>query len=130
MNLTQLARKTLEMHFHNKKFELDEKTKKTYCKKQACFVTLTKKGNLRGCIGSLQATQSLWKDVQGNVLNAAFNDPSGVAMESIGFDFSQQQWAISRQYFDAAPFFMEGNAAWNNALENTVAFGNPNFPDN
>lgn len=75
MNLTQLARKTLEIHFHDKKFELDDKTKKAYCKKQACFVTLTKNGELRGCIGSLQAHQSLWKDVQDNILNAAFNDP-------------------------------------------------------
>ena len=53
MKLTELARKTLEGYFSEKKFIPDEKTKQTYSEKQACFVTLTKNGNLRGCIGSL-----------------------------------------------------------------------------
>lgn len=75
MNLTYLARKTLEAHFNNEKFEPDEETKQTYKKEQACFVTLTKNGDLRGCIGSLQAYQQLWKDVQSNAINAAFHDP-------------------------------------------------------
>lgn len=41
----------------------------------ATFVTLTQHGNLRGCIGSLEAWRPLAKDVQENALAAAFRDP-------------------------------------------------------
>jgi len=41
----------------------------------ATFVTLTKGGQLRGCIGSLQATRALGDDVAANALAAAFQDP-------------------------------------------------------
>ena len=41
----------------------------------ATFVTLTQQGNLRGCIGSLEAHRPLGLDVQQNALAAAFRDP-------------------------------------------------------
>lgn len=41
----------------------------------ATFVTLTQDGNLRGCIGSLEAYRPLIDDVQDNACNAAFRDP-------------------------------------------------------
>lgn len=41
----------------------------------ACFVTLTKKGDLRGCVGSIEAAQPLVLDVQDRSLAAAFGDP-------------------------------------------------------
>ena len=41
----------------------------------ATFVTLKKRGELRGCIGSLQATRALSDDVAHNALAAAFRDP-------------------------------------------------------
>lgn len=41
----------------------------------ACFVTLTQFGELRGCIGSLQARQSLLADVKSNAVSAALHDP-------------------------------------------------------
>lgn len=41
----------------------------------ACFVTLTKHGQLRGCIGSLEARQPLALDVRDNAIGAAFRDP-------------------------------------------------------
>lgn len=41
----------------------------------ASFVTLTLDGDLRGCIGSLQAHRPLLEDVQGNAVAAAFRDP-------------------------------------------------------
>lgn len=43
--------------------------------KGATFVTLTQQGQLRGCIGSLQAWRPLARDVQENALAAAFRDP-------------------------------------------------------
>jgi len=41
----------------------------------ATFVTLTQQGQLRGCIGSLQAHRPLAEDVRQNALSAAFRDP-------------------------------------------------------
>ncbi|MCX6750983.1 MAG: AmmeMemoRadiSam system protein A [Candidatus Pacearchaeota archaeon] len=74
LKLTELARKTLEYYFLGKKFIPDEYTKEIYKGKQACFVTLTINGNLRGCIGSLIPQKELWRDVQENVINAAIHD--------------------------------------------------------
>jgi AmmeMemoRadiSam system protein A len=41
----------------------------------ACFVTLTHKGRLRGCIGSIQARRPLLQDVKENAVAAALHDP-------------------------------------------------------
>jgi AmmeMemoRadiSam system protein B/AmmeMemoRadiSam system protein A len=41
----------------------------------ASFVTLTLDGDLRGCIGSLEAHRPLLEDVQNNAIAAAFRDP-------------------------------------------------------
>jgi AmmeMemoRadiSam system protein B/AmmeMemoRadiSam system protein A len=48
----------------------------------ATFVTLTKEGVLRGCIGSLQAARALAEDVAENALGAAFRDPRFPAMSA------------------------------------------------
>ena len=41
----------------------------------ACFVTLTQNGELRGCIGTLQAHRPLLADVKSNAVSAALRDP-------------------------------------------------------
>lgn len=41
----------------------------------ATFVTLTQNGELRGCIGSLEAHRPLLVDIKANALAAAFKDP-------------------------------------------------------
>lgn len=41
---------------------------------QAVFVTLNKRGQLRGCIGSLTATESIVDGVKRHAVNAAFHD--------------------------------------------------------
>jgi AmmeMemoRadiSam system protein A len=41
----------------------------------ACFVTLKREGELRGCIGSLEAHRSMVEDVAHNADGAAFSDP-------------------------------------------------------
>lgn len=41
----------------------------------AAFVTLEKQGQLRGCIGSVEAYRPLVEDVAENAWNAAFQDP-------------------------------------------------------
>lgn len=47
----------------------------------ACFVTLTLKGNLRGCIGSLEAHQPLYKDIIANAKFSAFSDSGFVPLQ-------------------------------------------------
>jgi AmmeMemoRadiSam system protein A len=42
---------------------------------RACFVTLRHGGELRGCVGSLEATRPLVEDVAENAFSAAFRDP-------------------------------------------------------
>lgn len=43
-------------------------------RKRACFVTLKKEGELRGCIGDIRAEKSLSECVRDNAINAAAND--------------------------------------------------------
>lgn len=72
--LLNLSRDALVKHLQGEKVKPSEEIRKKYSSKQACFVTLTKKGELRGCIGSLYAKQELWKDVIENSVNAGFRD--------------------------------------------------------
>jgi len=44
------------------------------CQDGASFVTLTRHGNLRGCIGTLEARQSLAEDVREHAIEAALDD--------------------------------------------------------
>ena len=47
----------------------------TFQEVRACFVTLHKSGELRGCIGSLEPHRTLQSDVIDNAWSAAFRDP-------------------------------------------------------
>lgn len=49
----------------------------------ACFVTLTQAGQLRGCIGTLEARRTLLADVKGNAVAAALNDPRFAPLRAI-----------------------------------------------
>jgi len=51
----------------------------------ACFVTLHKQGQLRGCIGSLEAYQPLINDVAEHAFAAAFNDTRFPALQQKEF---------------------------------------------
>lgn len=50
--------------------------------KGATFVTLTQRGQLRGCIGSLESWRPLRDDVEDNARNAAFRDPRFAPIEA------------------------------------------------
>ncbi len=75
--LIKFARNTLESYFKGEEPKVPEEIKEKYSEEKASFVTLTKRGNLRGCIGSLEVVKSrpLWEDIQKNVLNASLHDP-------------------------------------------------------
>ena len=71
-----------------------------------CFVTLQKAGNLRGCIGNIEATRSLIDGVKENAFNAAFKDPRFSPLEaselsSVNIEISVLSVPQSLQYHDA-----------------------------
>ncbi len=74
--LLRLARDTLELYLKEKKTpelnpkEVPEKLKNV----QGGFVTLHKKGNLRGCIGHIIPQEPLYKCIMDNAINAALHD--------------------------------------------------------
>ena len=73
--LLSLARDTIEEYVRNKK-TLEPTTSNPRLKeKKSSFVTLEKNGQLRGCIGHIQAVQELYLDVRDNAINAAVHDP-------------------------------------------------------
>ncbi|MEO0122968.1 MAG: AmmeMemoRadiSam system protein B [candidate division WOR-3 bacterium] len=73
--LKDIARKTIEAVVKGKKppefKELPEKLKEPY----GVFVTITKHGNLRGCIGHIIADEPLYKITQEMAKAAALHDP-------------------------------------------------------
>lgn len=74
--LLRLARSVIEEALDaGKKEAMPKDVSAAVQKKGGCFVTLHKKEALRGCIGTIEAVQSLIKGVQENALNAAFKDP-------------------------------------------------------
>ncbi|MBV6396031.1 MAG: hypothetical protein HFACDABA_01619 [Anaerolineales bacterium] len=74
--LLRLARQALELGVRGAKLprlEFDSLTP-SLRENGASFVTLTSHGNLRGCIGALEATQPLAEDVREHAIAAALND--------------------------------------------------------
>jgi AmmeMemoRadiSam system protein B/AmmeMemoRadiSam system protein A len=71
--LLSLARGVIEGELEGKRNEKPEAA--WLAQAGAAFVTLTKSGELRGCIGSLEAARPLGEDVAQNALGAAFRDP-------------------------------------------------------
>lgn len=73
--LLKIARQTIENALDNKKTEVPKNTPPKLLEIGACFVSLHETGQLRGCIGSLEAHEPLIKNVISNAYNAAFRDP-------------------------------------------------------
>lgn len=67
------ARNALNQHFQQAL--LPEPSHPALAAPGATFVTLTQHGQLRGCIGSLEAYRPLEQDVRANALAAALRDP-------------------------------------------------------
>jgi AmmeMemoRadiSam system protein A len=75
--LLNLARETIARHLRGEGLppvDLDALSE-SLTRDGASFVTLTKQGQLRGCIGSLEPRRPLVLDVCENALGAAFRDP-------------------------------------------------------
>jgi len=75
--LLRLARESIARHLRGEgPSPVDQGTlPKSLTRDGASFVTLTKHGGLRGCIGSLEPRRPLILDVRENAAAAAFHDP-------------------------------------------------------
>jgi len=75
--LLRLARDAMERGVRGEKLRpLDESTLSPHLREEGVsFVTLTISGQLRGCIGGLEARQSLAEDVRQHAVAAALEDP-------------------------------------------------------
>lgn len=62
--------------------------------KGACFVTLRENGEMRGCIGSLEAFESLADNLRRNAENAAFSDPAFPPLEADELAFTTVEVSI------------------------------------
>lgn len=74
----RLARKTIENYIRmGSIISLPEKLpKEMYAHRAGVFVSIKKEGRLRGCIGTLQASQpSIAEEILHNAISAAVNDP-------------------------------------------------------
>ncbi|HIJ55187.1 MAG TPA: AmmeMemoRadiSam system protein A [Deltaproteobacteria bacterium] len=74
--LLVLARTTIEAKLRSQDpVDKSEEISSPLQEKRGCFVTLHKRGVLRGCIGTIEPHKSLLKGVEENAINAAFGDP-------------------------------------------------------
>jgi AmmeMemoRadiSam system protein A len=73
--LLTLARQSLEACVMGKPTPKPENPPESVKPKQGCFVTLTKAGQLRGCIGYIEGIMPLYEAVIDNAKNAALSDP-------------------------------------------------------
>ncbi len=75
--LIQIARNAIasKLNFSTTEIQCTEKEMVELKKPGASFVTLTQYGDLRGCIGTLEAYRSLKDDIAANATASAFRDP-------------------------------------------------------
>jgi uncharacterized protein len=84
--LLKLARESIFSKINGKNLVVSDIIKEKFNEKGACFVTLTIDGNLRGCIGTLEAHEPLYIDVINNAVNAGFFDPRFTQLDSEEFN--------------------------------------------
>jgi len=73
--LLLLSRTTLETFIKHGKILKPVKKNGLFIEERGVFVTLNKRGSLRGCIGHIYPMESLEKSVISNTVNAAVKDP-------------------------------------------------------
>lgn len=75
----------------------------------ASFVTLNQRGQLRGCIGSLQAHRPLIQDIKANAVAAALHDPRFAPLTSLELDITTVEVSVLSA-MQPLPFASEADA--------------------
>lgn len=104
--LLDLARKTIAARFGRGEEPESSEQHPELQERQAVFVSLKKKGQLRGCIGNLEPVGPLWQAIRDNALNAAFHDYrfsplTSEELDEIHIDISLLTPAVVLDYADA-----------------------------
>ncbi len=73
--LLQMARASIEAHLLDKPVPSLESVPQSLCEPRGAFVSLHRRGQLRGCIGYLEAAKPLGQTVREMAAAAAFHDP-------------------------------------------------------
>ncbi len=73
--LINLAKNVIEAEFDKKSVEIDVPDREIMKQRRGAFVTLKKKGQLRGCIGYIEAVKPLVDTIREMASAAAFRDP-------------------------------------------------------
>lgn len=73
--LVDIAKQAIAAKINNQKMPAVNIDSETLQSKRGAFVTLKKRGQLRGCIGYIKAYKPLWETVQEMAVAAAFHDP-------------------------------------------------------
>jgi len=73
--LLNVAHDAIASELANEEYRLPDTAPSYLYDKGACFVTLRLRGDLRGCMGTLEAKEPLLENVGRNAVNAAFHDP-------------------------------------------------------
>jgi AmmeMemoRadiSam system protein B/AmmeMemoRadiSam system protein A len=86
--LVKLARQTIAERLGKKSITVDPEAlaDSAFQDHRGTFVTLTINKNLRGCIGNLDATDSILAGIKRNAVNAAFHDPRFPALKAHELD--------------------------------------------
>jgi AmmeMemoRadiSam system protein A len=100
----KLSRKVIESELNKENISL-ENIPEELEEDKACFVTLTKDGELRGCIGSLEAQNDLCQNIIDNSSKAAFYDPRFSALtkeelDDVKIEISVLSEPIKLEYSD------------------------------
>ena len=73
--LLEIARKSIEGYLKEARIPVFSVADRELTEKGAAFVTLTKGGRLRGCIGVTEAVHPLYQTISSCAVSAAFSDP-------------------------------------------------------
>lgn len=81
-----VCRKSIYAGLYDKPMEYLKQIPEVFKEEVACFVTLEKHGELRGCIGSIVAHRPLIDDLVKNAYNSAFSDARFAPLKKEEFD--------------------------------------------
>ena len=80
------ARRTIALKLGRSEHSQETESPEVFRQNGATFVTLKKRGQLRGCIGNLEPVGSIWDGIRDNALNAAFHDLRFSPLKTDEFD--------------------------------------------
>ncbi len=110
--LLEHARRTIALRLGRNQMSEARESSPVFQQQGATFVTLKKRGQLRGCIGNLEPVGTIWEGIRENALNAAFHDHRFSPLkpeefDEVHIDISLLTPATSLDYMDAQDLLLK-----------------------